>query len=177
MILRRNKPSPSRGMSLVEVMVVVTLSSLVAGIAISMLVTLQRWDARLRDHGVRSDQWLRLAESLRTDIRRGEEVSLPSDRSLRVRLAEGGYVLYELMEAGCQRSIHAADDARPTRDLFAVGGAWEWTLENGPKGTRPLYVVALRSTAGRQEGESRRTPLLVHAALGADAAASEPGIQ
>src|SRR5262245_11808707 len=90
-----------RAMTLVEVMVVSTLLAIVAGVAVTLLAAVKRWDVRLRDHGLQSEQTLRLAESIRGDVRLGTNVTLPKEDTLVVDLADGRRVSYEIQPDGC----------------------------------------------------------------------------
>lgn len=155
-------------MTLVEVLVVSTLITVVAGVAVTLLAAVKRLDVRLRDHGVRTDQALRLAESIRGDIRLGTEVSLPTVDSLLVDMGGGERVSYQLQPGGCRRVVHHNGGAVAADDLFDIGTAFTWTLEQDADGRRPLVMVELQPGSPTGDAGSLRMPLIVYGALGAD---------
>jgi prepilin-type N-terminal cleavage/methylation domain-containing protein len=164
-----NRPGRSarRGFSLIEMMVVISLSALLLGVATSLLFSLRDRDRHSREDNLHGEQMFRLAESLRADIRQGADVLLSIDGPLVVISPDGIQTRYELNRNGCQRSTVAPGDAGPRHDLFAIGRAQRWQVERLATGRRPLVAVTLEQAT--VDGESRAAPLLVYAALGADA--------
>ena len=154
-------------MTLIEILVVVVLSSLVMGVIVTFAVALQRSDRNVRSLAVRGEQRSELAESLRSDIRRSAQVSLTSAKKLAMKLADGGEIQYELVDRGCRRIVNAGGDS-PERGLFAVGDAESWELEQEEAGRRPLLIVTLHSTKADKKSKMDSPSLLVYAALGAD---------
>jgi type II secretory pathway pseudopilin PulG len=167
MAFRRNRRR--RGaMTLIEVMVVGTLLTIVAGVAVTLLAAVFRLDQRVRDHGVRTEQALRLAESIRGDIRQGTNVSLPTADSLVVETADGGRVSYGLQPDGCRRVAQNGEGATSETDLFAIGTAATWTLDRRATGRRPLVVVELHRDTPAGGAGPPGLPLIIYGALGAD---------
>jgi prepilin-type N-terminal cleavage/methylation domain-containing protein len=152
-------------MTLVEVMVAVTVMSIMLGVAISFLIGLKHWDRKVHQFGLRNEQLTRLAESIRTDIRHATDVSLPSGNALVILLPGNKETRYELTPEGCRR-LGMPGDARPLTDLFSVGPATSWTVERDAPGNRSMFVVTLNHT--QTDSETQLAPLLVYAALGAD---------
>jgi hypothetical protein len=157
-----------RAITLLEVLVVVALSSLVMGVVVSFAIALQQSDRNVRSFFVRIERLSELAEALRTDIRRAADASLASEKKLAITLASGGEIQYELGESGCQRVVTTDDKTPATREFFAVGACESWTLEHGTPGRRPLVMVTMRYAETDKEAKSGPAPLLVYAALGAD---------
>jgi hypothetical protein len=153
---------------LVEVMVVVTLTSIMMGVVISLMIGLQRWDQSFRDRAVQSEQLARLAESVRTDIRSGADVSLPATRILQTTGQGRGATRYELEAEGCRRIVELPENQATRSEFFAVGPVTSWKLERGPIGRRPLIIVTLDRFAPDNDTAPRLAPLLIYAALGAD---------
>jgi hypothetical protein len=159
---------PRRAITLAEVMVAVTVATVVMGIAMSLLMGLQKWDRNLREHSLRNQHLVRLAETIRGDIRQASEAMSPTTRLLTIRLADGHQASYQLSPDGCRRSSQLAGDTEHT-DLFAIGPSEAWSLEQRVGGRRPMYAVTInRTNADNTQGPA---PLIVHAALGADMAA------
>ena len=152
-------------MSLVEVMVVVTLSSILLGVVISLAVSLQQWDRRFRDHGVRSDQTARLAEAIRADVRRATDVSLPAKEILSVAAHDQQEIRYELRPEGCRRTVQHAGGPPERSELFTIGPAESWQLERGTPGRHSAVVVSIERPIA-VEAKSGSTPFYVYAAVG-----------
>lgn len=154
-------------MTLIEVLVVVVLSSLVMGVVISFAVALQRSDRNVRAYAVRGERLSELGAALRSDLRQAADASQPQSKTLAIKLAGGHEITYELVVGGCSR-VGGAADPFPEREFFAIGAAESWTLEQGAPGRRPLIMVAMNFARTDKERESQPAPLLVYAALGAD---------
>jgi hypothetical protein len=154
-------------MTLIEVMVVVVLSSLVMGVMISFAVALQRSDRNVRGYAVRVERLSELGAALRSDLRQATDASLPETKTLAIKLAGGREIDYELADGGCRR-VSDADQLWPDREFFAIGAAESWTLERGATGRRPLIMVTMHFAKEDKDRESKPVPLLVYAALGAD---------
>ena len=161
-----------KAFTLAEAMLVVALLSILLSFVLSFLVSLQRYDAKLRNHGLRSEQLSRLAETIRSDIRQAITVSSPAKQTLRMESSDGRLVQYELTPEGCRRTVNGPDNVAASADLYRIGPADSWTIETGPAGRRPLHVVSLASKR-KVASEPVNTPLLVQAALGADAITSQ----
>jgi prepilin-type N-terminal cleavage/methylation domain-containing protein len=158
------------GFSLVEMLVVIALSSLVLGVVVSLMIELRQWDRLCRTTSTRNEQLLRLASTLRSDIRRGSDVLLSVEGPLVVMTASGEQLRYELGPEGCRRTVLARDAAAPRDDLFAIGKASKWNVERRPEGRRPLLAITIRVEPKRNDPTAPPLmPFLVYASLGADA--------
>jgi len=161
---------PTRdGFSLVEMLVVIALSSLVLGVVVSLMFELRQWDHLCRLKNTRNEQLLRLSTTLRSDIRRGNDVLLSVAGPLVVMTASGEQLRYELGPEGCRRTVVTSDDTSLRDDLFAIGRASKWNVERQPAGRRPLLAVTIEKDEKRRDPASPRLlPFLVYASLGAD---------
>jgi hypothetical protein len=155
-------------MTLIEVLVVVVLSSLVMGVVISFTVALQRSDRNVKSFAVRIERLSELAAALRSDLRQAEDASLESAKKLAIKLGSGREIQYELADRGCLRMLSAEADSPAAREYFAVGSAERLQLERNAGGRGPLTMVTVHFVEKDKESESRSAPLLVYAALGAD---------
>jgi prepilin-type N-terminal cleavage/methylation domain-containing protein len=155
-------------MTLVEVMVSVAVTSVLAGIAISLLVGLRDWDRNMRRHSLHNEQMLRLAEQLRADIRQAVEVTLPSTEAIAIRSANEKLTRYELSPEGCRRVVTTPGQPASSTDVFAVGRTTSWGLAPGAPGRRSLFAVTLHR--GIPNNNTQTPVLVVHAAAGADTA-------
>jgi prepilin-type N-terminal cleavage/methylation domain-containing protein len=166
----RNSAESRGGFSLIEMLVVIALSSVLLGVVVSLMLGLKQWDRVSRTSSVRNEQLLRLAGVLRSDIRDGTDVLLSIDGPLVVMTASGEQLRYELLSDGCRRTVVAPGVAAPRTDLFAIGKATKWNLQRKPAGRRPLIAVTLEQDVAKNEPTAPRwMPFLVCAALGADA--------
>jgi len=155
-------------MTLIEAMVVVTVMSLIVGVALSLLVSLRNWDRTARDRNARNDQLIRLAEMLRTDIREAREVSMPSERTLLIEQPDNQRIEYELGDSGsCRRTKRQGESAEPIVDSFTVGPASAWALDRNDAGAQPSLAILI---ARPSQTERLPAPLLVRATLAADLA-------
>src|SRR5690349_18145152 len=82
------------GLSLVEVLVVVTLMSVLLGTMTAIAVRLRQWDRQVRDNSLHSDQVAALAESLRSDANSGAELKLLSKDTLAIEDANQREIRY-----------------------------------------------------------------------------------
>jgi prepilin-type N-terminal cleavage/methylation domain-containing protein len=155
-------------MTLLEIMVAVAVTSLVAGVAISLLVGLRDWDSNLRRQSIHNEQMLRLSEALRSDIRQAVDVTLPSSDALVIRAENERLTRYELSPDGCRRIVTTPSEAKPVIDAFNVGPSTSWSLAQGAPGRHTLFAVTFHRSS--PNNEERHDPLIVHAAAGADAA-------
>ena len=160
-----------RGFSLVEMLVVVALSSLVLGTVIALIVELLNWDRRFRGRDVENDRLIELAEVLRADIRRATDVRADAEGQLIVVSPVGRQTRYELEPRGCSRIVETTDAADGQRELFAIGPALQWNVTRNMSGRRPLVMVTLDRTDPESRAP-RRVPLLVYGTLGADLVAT-----
>lgn len=155
-------------MTLVEVMVVVTLSILILGLATSLFVAVQRRDFRIRGFAVEWERHAALVEQLRIDLRGATRASLADKGVLLVEQPGSRQIRYELSASGCRRSAQEPGQTTPRVEMFAVSRADAWTLEPGPPGRRQMFVVSLRRGERSEAPVGTKAPLLVYAALGAD---------
>lgn len=155
-------------MSLVEVMIVVAMTSILCGVAISLLLGLREWDRDMRRQSMQSEQLMRLCDAMRTDIRQAAEVLQPSEDAVVIRSSSNEkQIRYEISSEGCRRIVTTSESAKPLTDLFAVGPAKSWTLEPGAPGKRPSFAVTLHPL--RLDNKKHAAPLVVYAAVGTDA--------
>ena len=167
------RPPARVGFSLVEMLVVIALSSLVLGVVVSLMIELRQWDRLCRASSTRNEQLLRLASTLRSDIRHGSDVLLSVEGPLVVMTASGEQLRYEFGPGGCRRTVLARDDAAPRDDLFAIGQASKWNVERRTTGRRPLLAVTIGVEPTRHQPTAPQLmPFLVCASLGADASAA-----
>jgi prepilin-type N-terminal cleavage/methylation domain-containing protein len=132
-----------RGMTLVEVSVAVAISTLLLGIAVTLLVRLQGWDARFRDDSVATRQVAQLAELIRGDVRSATNVAVESPKLLTVSLQGDRDVRYELLPSGCLRIVEHPVGKEEQRELFRVGRELTWNVESSQTGIYPNDVITL----------------------------------
>lgn len=153
--------------TLIEILVVVALSSIVMSVTVAVLVAIIQKDRQVRQFGVHSERQGDLAEMIRTDIRRADDVTLPAPTVILIEIPDEREIRYELTAGGCKRIASEPGTGKPRVDFYAVGPAVAWSLTQGPSGRLPLYITSLhRST--KIENQSPAMPFFVYAALGAD---------
>jgi hypothetical protein len=160
-------------MTLAEVMVTVALSTIVMGVVTSLLVGLRNRDRDLRDHATQSEHSLRLIETLRSDIRAGNDVASPNERVLHIRSNGNAQVQYELTAEGCRRAKTSSDGNTSSSDLYSIGPAVSWTIDRRNNGRRPMLAITLHRAGGKQATPA--SPLIVYAIEGADASPTPKG--
>ncbi len=155
-----------RATTLVELMVVAALTTILFGVAMSLLIGLRDWDRKMRDQSRQNEQALQLCESLRSDVRQAIELPTLSPQKLVVRLPDDRCIHYELARGGCQRTIATSVNNTLQSNFFAVSGLASWNLSPNQPGRLPAFVI----TIDRAEKNDHRiaTPLIVHATVGAD---------
>jgi prepilin-type N-terminal cleavage/methylation domain-containing protein len=153
--------------TLIEILVVVTLSSIVMSVIAAVFVALIQKDRQVRLFGVHNERQGDLAEMIRTDIRAADDVSLAAQTVLLIEAPEKRETRYELTAGGCRRIVSEPGMKKPRVDFYAIGPAVAWSLKQGPAGRRPLYIASLHRslTTGNR---STAMPFFVYAALGAD---------
>lgn len=155
------------GFSLIEMLVVVALSSLLLGIVVSLMFGLREWDQLSRVNNTRNEQLLRLAGVLREDIRNGNKVLVSLEGPLVVLTASGAQSRYELRPEGCLRTVSKPGQQERPADLFSIGAAGRWIVGQKSAGHRPLVEVTLEAGERTRPSEKQRLlPFLVCAALG-----------
>jgi prepilin-type N-terminal cleavage/methylation domain-containing protein len=150
--------------TLVEMVVVITLSAVVFGIVVPLAESLMRRDQISRTRGLHGEQLADLAELIRTDIRHGTDASLDAGDSLVVTTSEGAPIRYELDNEGIRRAVVGGPSAESHTDLLTIGGTQSWKVEKTATGRRPLILVKLE----RAPTDAPPAPFLVQAELGAD---------
>lgn len=153
-------------MTLIEVLVAVAVSSVLMGVAISLLLGLKKWDRNLREQSLRNEQTIRLINSIRSDIRRAADVTQPSDQTLDIRLMDEAHVRYELTPEGCRRIAIVSGESGTRAELFAVRNARSWNVERRTDGRRPMIALTL-NRAG-QSADHVPAPIVVQVILGAE---------
>jgi prepilin-type N-terminal cleavage/methylation domain-containing protein len=166
-LTRTRRPRRRHAMTLAEIMVAVALSSILLGMVISLAVSLQQWDRRLRGNGVRSDNVAQLGEILRSDIRHATEVTMPEQEVIIVTSPDQAKVKYELKPDGCRRTMTPAGSAAESHELFAIGSGTSWQVERDTSGRRPAIAVTL-SKSPEDDQARNGSNMYVYAALGAD---------
>src|SRR5262245_65044424 len=90
------RKSARRGLSLVEMLVVVTLMSMLLATLTTIAVRLRQWDRQIRDNSVHGDQIAALADSLRADAGGGTDLKLLSPDTLVIENTEKREIRYRL---------------------------------------------------------------------------------
>src|SRR5690349_8911620 len=119
--LRSRAPRRWCGMTLVEVMVAVALTTILLSVVASLTVGLQQWDRRFRTTNVRLDNQARLAEVLRSDIRNADDLSQPEKETFVLTSHNQRQIRYKFRPDGCERVVTAATNATESNEMFTIG--------------------------------------------------------
>ena len=156
-----------QAMTLVEIMVAVTLTSVLLSVVISVTVGLQRWDSRFRNDQARRANLNQLADMIRSDVRRAAAAPVAEKDRLVLTLPDQREIRYELQPDCCWRSIAQPGNTTESKVPYMIGKYNSWRVERVPSGRWPAIEVSLEEPAARDKGIQLPT-LYVYASLGAD---------
>ena len=158
-----------RGLSLIEMLVVMTVSVAVVGLVAGMIRLLMKADRAAEDHLVRSGAVDQLSDSFRQHVRAAREaktVQQDGADKLQLKLDEARTVEFLAREQVVIRSEREAGQIRrQDRYTVPVGSAVRFEVQSDEKSTTVSLVLA------RRLGQPDRGPpreLRVHAMLGRD---------
>lgn len=168
---RFHHPLHRRGMTLVEVLLTITASTMVVGVAGGLLHRALRLEAASRGALQGERTALVLARQFRADIRAARTVActadgLPADVVLRVQPAGEEAIVYRAVRGGLVRE-QAIPANRIAREAFSFPAAVRFESVRGDG------VVSLVGTGGGEPGEGPPIDIEVVAALGAGARLGE----
>jgi type II secretory pathway pseudopilin PulG len=164
--IRKNRRG-CRATTLVELLVVITLVSVLLLVVGTLAVHLRKWDRQVRDHSQRGYQLAILAETIRADVRRARSAALPAKNILAIAGRANRETRYELQLEVCRRVVNIPGETSSKIETFTIGPADSWKLETGAPGRRPAYALWLERSAS-EKASSRSTPFYVYAVLGSD---------
>lgn len=158
-------PALRLGLSLIEIMVVITLTSMLVGLVATYMATLLRLGNSTREQSVHRMQVERLTDSIRHDLRRAIGVTQSSDKVLEVQLPDGVAWRYVLENGRCTRSQPTDNGQENAKQVYTVGPTKGWRLEETTH--QPGRIVSLwidpAATIGHQ---SPRPPIWIVGQLG-----------
>lgn len=156
-----------RATTLVEMMVVVTLVSILLSVVGTLAIRLRQWDRQVRNHSQHGNQLALLAAKIRGDVRQATSITQPAKNIVAITNLDSREIRYELEPAVCRRIVKSPGEKSPKFETFATGPVESWKLETAAPGRRPAYTITLeRSDSGKVA--SRRAPFFVYAALGSE---------
>jgi hypothetical protein len=144
-----------------------TLASLLFGVVIALAQGIMRWDRTFNRPAAVVDQWARLAEDIRVDIRQATAVMRPSNKQLVIQLNAAETIRYDLSADGCMRTIAPRSASGRQTEFFSIDGAETWELDIVSTGRLPRIVATLTLAAGEIASAASVQRTIV-AALGAD---------
>ena len=160
-----------RGVTLVELLLTITATTVIMGVAGSLLHRSLRLEAASRGVMQAERTALVLARRFREDVRTARGVActadgLPEGVVLRMQPAEEGEIVYRAVAGGLVRE-EALPAGRVAREAFAFPAAVRF------QSAREAGVVTLTGTGGGEPGEGPPIDIEAVAALGASARSAE----
>jgi type II secretory pathway component PulJ len=157
-----------RGISLIEMIAVITVGAVLMGVAMSLLVMLLKVERTGRAHVEQSAAVYALADQFRRDVRAADRAAAGESKGAAeiVGLYQGKtrVVRYESAGGDIQR-VEKADGKMVRRESYALPSEWSATVDVESK-ARPEVV---RMTLGPKEASMRATrEVRIEAALGQD---------
>jgi hypothetical protein len=151
-----------RATTLVEVMVVMTLTSMVLAAATGLIVQLRRWDNRVRANVVVGDETSRLAEAIRADVRIATKVAKSSRTVMTIVGPNNDETRYMLENDLCRREVKKPGAQVASIETFTIGPAVGWGVEPEASGRRLAYAISLERLSP-EEATSHTVPLYLYA--------------
>jgi type II secretory pathway pseudopilin PulG len=151
-----------RATTLVEVIVVMTLVSIILAAATGLIVQLRRWDYRVRENAVVADQASRLAEAIRADVRNAVKVTKSSPTTLSIVGRNSEETRYVLESDLCRRESKGPGAQSANLETFNIGPAAAWQVDAAAPGRRPAYQISVERPSPEQK-TSRTVPLYIYA--------------
>lgn len=162
-----------RGVSLVEMVVVVSISAIVFGVAISGFATLWRLDDKWGAGAPQVGPEMRLIDSLRRDGHAAEELEwLEAESTLVFTPPAGPAIRYEITGDRCER--RAAGDATPSA-VYRLPAPGAWSAEPATAERGKLVVVTLRFEPTEDAGPKRTEPIAI--AVGLDQSLTQTAVR
>ena len=168
---RLRRPHDRRGMTLVEVLLTITATTMIMGVAGSLLHRALRLESASRGALQAERTALVLARRFREDVRTARAVActaddLPAGVVLRLQPAGEGEIVYRTIAGGLVRE-EMLPAGRVAREAFAFPAAVRF------QSAREAGVVSLTGTGGGEPGEGPPVDIEVAAALGTAARSEE----
>src|SRR4051812_18207167 len=160
--MRRKLQHSPRAMSLIEVMVVMTVASIVLSAATGLIVQLRRWDNRVRENVLVGDEASRLAEIIRDDIRNATNVTKTSPTVLTILGRNSEETRYTLQSDLCRREVKKPGTQAANMDTFTIGPSAAWQVEPAAAGRGPAFAISLERPSPEQT-TTRTAPLYIYA--------------
>lgn len=172
--LSRRTLARRRGISLIEISLVMIIGSVLTTIAIAAIVAAQRADRGMAERLSLRRNFGEFSERVRQDVHAAAEASWNDDqRTLRLRLVNGGWTTFKLRSERAERwqRTEPEDDQATDERLagaFPTARGLSWSVT--PADARPgqlVRIVATRSLPARTD-QSRTEVFEVVAELGRD---------
>jgi type II secretory pathway pseudopilin PulG len=164
-VMRKSRSTCRRGYLLTEMLVVISVSSALAVVAVGLIGTLMRVERAGRRHFEETNGLARLSKQFRRDVAAAEEASVPAENTSRpseihLRLAADHTVTYRA-EPGALLRFEEWSQTEAARERFRLPATGEarFGIDDGRSGR----IVALTLVAPRLADESPKTNHVVDA--------------
>lgn len=98
-----------RAVSLIELMIVMSLSSTLLFIAVAWIHQSMKLASTMRSRTDHHATLLHLSRQLRDDVQHGQSMRMEDETQLVIAMASGGSVVYTIIPAGVSRQVNEAD--------------------------------------------------------------------
>ena len=165
----------SAGSTLVELILVMLVSSSLMGVLVTLVSRVIRTNATSGEHLEDSIVLGQMSEQFRNDVHEAIQVSLgekiPAAERLSLQMADGSRIDYELAEGGLKRTLIVTDE-KTQSETFVLHGmrilGWE---QNAPNAREVSMLIDSVDVNGQS---SQRPPIEITAAIVRDRRSTGP---
>lgn len=174
-----NSTSRRSGYTLIELMVVMSVSSTLLMVAVGWIHQSMTLASAMRDRQHHHQSLMRLSRQLRDDVHRGNSVAMVGDEQLVITFADGPKLSYTISENGISRKSIDGDGPalqdnfeffRPVAARWDVSGLPDWislVVVREPRMSTSIDGPEIGgATSSAESVDSRPTDLQVRAAIG-----------
>ena len=159
-----------RGMSLIEMLVLVTIMGVILSGSAILLTTLFRAQRSIWADIQQQSARARLCGQLRADAHAAASAKCDDEKSCELLLAGGSTVHYRIAQTAIHRELHAGD-AVAHRETFPLAqSSAVFSMDKSLE--LPLVQLRLEPVAEPKSSSLRQRPMLVEAAVGASVQAA-----
>lgn len=146
------------GGTLMEMLVVIALTAVLLGSAVSMIVSLMAYRSGSNQRVLEISEQNRLTDVLRRDLRQAKSVSIDSESVLSIIDEQNEPVRYSLTGAACRRDCTQAEGTQRRFEQYQIGDYSAWEIVELSDGNESLLEVDIKP--GSKESVGPVSPTL-----------------